>query len=205
MNSLRIDLILEHEQRSTSPVSVKFVLKTLGGLIAAILILVGISFFITVRAKEATLSGIVADLDAAKPQQAMARKQRAAMAKSQAVLEEIEGWQKSRMPWQEHFVHFQKAVPANIELTYLRIEGTTPSRGGAARAFTLTIRGVTRGQRPESDVARLIRQLTTSEGLAGVITSAKVTPGSFKEDSSPDAKPYWRQFAISAVYKPRLF
>lgn len=206
MDNLRVDVMLETERRSTSPVSMKFLARAVGT--AALLIVAAIIVVLFIRSQQAKneLSALRTEWEKADKQYQKVKKFQTAFKNDKAVLDEIDGWCACRLSWRDQLDAFQQIVPETIQLTSLRIgESLQLVDGTAALLFSMDIQGRARGSSPRQDVSNLERRLLHAPGFVDVVESAEVRPGSFMEDKTPGAERHHRVFAIDVKFKPRMF
>jgi len=206
MDNLRVDVLLETERRSTSPVSLKFLARIVGGAAASIVAVVIVVLFIKAHQAKKELGALQTEWAKTEKQHLKVQKYQTAFRNDKAILDEIEGWRACRMSWREQLDAFQQIVPDTIQLTALRIGESLQLVGNtAALLFSMDIAGRARGSSPRQDVSNLERRLLRSPGFVEVVESAEVRPGSFTKDPAPDAEPHHRVFAIGVKFKPREF
>lgn len=213
MKNFRIDVILEDERRSASPVSVKLVARIAGIAIAAIILLVASVFVGSVLRVRARASRISAEWAKVAPKWKRAKSNRKDYDDNKAMLDEIKSWNRSRIEWHTHLMAVAAVVPEGVELEKMSIKGTIGvADGHAAMQFNMVLDGAARVYKkksytrsPQEDVMEFEKRLNTSASLSKVLAKVSVPPQFFTDDKTPGANKHDRKFKIMASYKPRKF
>lgn len=202
MNSLRVDVILETELRSASPVDVKFIAKTVGGLLLALLA-GGVVYYVWgARTAERRLADIKGEWETTSRVEQRVRQDKNDLRLLTEIVAEIEGWKNSRILWHQHLADFQALVPPNIQITSFQLEEQVPMMGkNAARVFSLNLQGRAEGDNPRRTVDGFLDALRHGSGFSNLVEKANVV----MFDTVPGAKMNLRVFTISIKYKPRSY
>jgi hypothetical protein len=203
--NLRIDLILQSEQRSTS----LFTPKTLGRLAATILPIVlgalaAMAVFDSLRLKS-ELKGLEAAWDKVGPREERALHLKEQAAANTEIEQELEGWRKSRVAWHGPLLAMMQTVPSTIQVRSLGVEQRLQliGEGVPARASELLITGKATGADAEANVQRLKARLQKALSELDELTSAEVTK--YAADTSRGASKSDRVFEITCKYKAKTF
>ena len=201
MNHLRVDLILESERRSTSPVSLRFLLRAAAMAALVIIALLGVFFLVKVKTTQMRKSNLTAEWARIEPRLKDVRELQRGVDRNQEILGEVQGWNRARIPWHQHLADLQKIVPETIQIASLRVSDQLLMIGkSAALAYNVRLEGRAEGRNPREDVDTLLRLVKNGEGFSGMVEGASVEEGSFRV--APDAKDH-RLFAIAVKYKAR--
>ncbi|MCX7591493.1 MAG: hypothetical protein N2255_07680 [Kiritimatiellae bacterium] len=200
--NLHIDLILPSERRSPGPVSMK-TFRLIGIFLAPLVLLLllayGVVNEIGVRRQMKATEAIWAEMQSRHRQVAALR---AKVQKSSAILSELQGWSRSTLAWHKQLLSLQAEVAPTIQLTSLKVDQTLQVGSGTppSRLFTMTIRGVARGENPEKDVQALQQRLRHASAFAPLVQAVEVT----HYGMAPDVKEH-RVFQFVCKYQSRLF
>jgi hypothetical protein len=164
------------------------------------------SFFSGYRTLQRQIRWAQDDLKKLEPQHQAAIQTRNDLAAKRSVLEEIQGWQKSRMAWSAQLAALQQITPAAIQLTELRVAQSmvVVSNYVAARAFDLRLAGKT-SESSGASVSALQQSLTAQPPLTGLVDTAVIPPGSFRRDPTLDVSSSGRIFEIVCRYRLLTF
>lgn len=194
--NLRIDLILESEQRSASLLDLK-ALKRMGMIIGpAILILVLVFAILRATQQGRTLANLETKWQTEQPLVAEADKWQTELIKSRDIHNEFEGWRKSRIDWHEQIVKLAEITPAEIQLTGYRMTHAL-ARGRPVRSFSVTLEGKTSGEDAEETVQNFLQRLENIPEIS------RVQIMDFRADTSPNAQRYDRVFRLECTYSER--
>lgn len=202
MNDLRVDVILESEQRSTSPVDIKTVAKIVAASLLALLV-AGIGYSIWgAKSAQRRKNDIESEWTVRSRLAARIRQDTSDLHLYTDIRSEIEGWEKARILWHRHLADFQALVPKSIQITSFVVDEQIPVAGkGATRNFTLNLQGRAEGDNPRSIVDGFLESLRRGAGFSNMVDSASVV----KIDTVPgDERPH-RIFTIAVKYRPRSF
>lgn len=202
--NLRVDLILETEQRSASVFSPK-VLGRLAALVLPIL-LAGFVIMrtITVMKLRTQLRLFDDEWSLLSPKSERADELIKDFQRNEKLLLEMRGWENSRLAWHGQIDALIRAVPTQIQLQSLRVSQTLLLEDKVPeRQFTMAIRGRAVGVTAEQNVKRLERSLSSVETFAPVMREVDVPQ--YGADTSEDASKEDRVFLIQCDYKERPF
>jgi len=199
--NLRVDLIFETEQRSASVVNLKGIIRIVS-IVVPLIIIVIISVIATnMISLSNSLSALQAELNDKTPKKEAAINYRAEVGKNKQTLEELEGWRKSRVDWAEELRKIQSVIPADIQLTQLRIGHAVDSTGGAAsRKFSLVMKGKALGDAAKTNV-ELLGEIEKNQAFTNLLKDANVVNyGRNELEGAPAGE---MLFEVSGAYKPR--
>ena len=204
MNNLRVDVILESEQRSASPVNIKFVAKLVGFTLLA-LIAIGVSYFIWSCVSDAsTLERDKIEATRLGQEAARVQAEQNKFDEYKAISNELAGIRESRIPWREHLAHFQAMVPSNIQIESFAAKSTVVELSGRgkppSRVFTLSLTGRAEGDKVANIVESFVQELRRGSGFGSLVESVPDKDVVVKVD--PEDKRI-RTFSIKIIYKPR--
>jgi len=203
--NLRVDLILESEQRSGSLLNKKFLLRAV-----AIVVPLAVLLLIFKEAGRALrlngeLTALTQQWKVIEPKQQQALRFMETYRWNLEIQKELEGWRKSRLDWHTQLVGLMRETPRNIQLQSLRVDQALQmvDNKTPARKFTLALKGKAVGVDAETAVKLLERRLREAPPFAGITTNVQVTQ--FGADPSKDAKKEDRIFEISCAYRDLKF
>lgn len=204
---MRVDLILESEQRSASVVNLKSVIRISSISVPVILLVVVASIVVNMTTLNNELRMLEGETQAIGSKEKVAETVIKGFAVNRGMLNELEGWRKSHIDWYEQLLAMQKAVPAEIQLSALRIshEFDLIDKKIPVRAFTVALEGNTTGERAESSVQRLKRGLEDSPVLSSAVKENGVEVSRFEAATGKEAAKDDRIFQIECKYRPRRF
>ena len=205
MNSLRVDVILESEQRSSSPVSVKFVLQIAGGLIIALLVMGVLFYVVRVKSAERKLIDLTAEWERTGKVATKAKQDQKDLQWLTDIQNEIESWTRARLLWHKHLEDFQAIVPSTIQITSFQVDEQNPMAGAgrnahATRVFTLNLQGRAEGENPGKTVDNFLSALRTGPGFSNLVTEVDV-----KVDTIAGDRTNHRVFIMNVKYLARDF
>ena len=203
--NLRVDLILDTEQRSGTVFNAKAVVRMSSAIAPLLLVMLAFYTFLGMRKVTGELSMLEAEWNAAKPRKIRAEEIAAQREVNGAIRSEIEGWKTSRMAWSEQLLGLMRRVPSSIQMHRLRttqalhlIDEKLP-----ARVFAMTLEGKAVGGLAEDNVQAMRRQLAEGPPFEESVSEVKVAK--FAQDPSGDAVKTDRIFTIELTYEPRAF
>jgi hypothetical protein len=214
MKNFRIDVILEEERRSASPVSIKLAARIAGIAVAAIILLVATIFVGGVLRLKAQASRINDDWKELEPQWEQAKQDKKEYEKNKAILDEIKGWNKSRIEWHKHLMQIMDVIPQGVELDKMAIKGSIGvADDHAAMQFGMVMDGAAREDKknksyarsPQEDVMEFEKLLNTAPFAKTMLANVEVPPQFFTDDKAAGASKQDRKFKIVVSYKPRKF
>jgi Tfp pilus assembly protein PilN len=201
---MHINLILDAEKRSASPIPLALVLRLAVAVGVLLILLVVFLFFNSYRTAARELQWAQADWKQNEPRHQAAIGQRTDLAFQKTVLEEIQGWPPSRLAWGKHLLALQQVVPDSIQLTELRISQSVVSVSNTVpvRAIELRLAGKT-GEASGANVSLLRQLLTNTPAFTGLVDEASIPVGAFRQDPDTAAGRNSRVFEIVCRLRPR--
>lgn len=205
--NLRVDLILESEQRSGSVVNLKSTMRIASIVGPIILLFIAGSVFTNARRLNTELNMLEGQMEIAGPKQEAAAELKEDLATNLGILNELEGWQKSHIDWNEQLLGLQREVPATIQLNVLRISQALQLIDNRipARVFTLVLKGKAVGKDAEHDVDYLQRRLLKAPAFSSVMEKVEIPPGGFRAVIEKDGSKSDRIFQLDCMYQARTF
>lgn len=202
--NLRVNLILDEERRSSSVVRPRTFLRLVA---MGVVVLLGAGIYRGVVHARTVRLHLDINRDLWKKTEALQKTfegLRQELEKEKAALQEVRSFQRSRVPWSRDLAALQAEVPANIQLTQLRMTQaiSTPTNEPPARLYTMQVSGRAGREVGAAGVQALLMAFSRPP-FAGEIESASLPPGAFRQDSFRDAQPGDRVFDIMVPYKPR--
>jgi len=166
--NMRVDLILESEQRSASVVNLKSVIRISSVSLPVILLVIVASIAVNMITLNSELKMLEGEVQAIGSKEKTAETLIKGFAVNREIMNELEGWRKSHIDWYEQLLAMQKEVPSEIQLSAMRIshEFDLIDKKIPVRAFTVALEGNTTGERAELNVHRLKRGLEDSPVLS---------------------------------------
>jgi Tfp pilus assembly protein PilN len=206
--SLRINLILDSERRSASPIQPQTLVRMGIVVLALIPVLIGLALFTGHRRFRMELDRTRTEWTQAKPRYEEALRIKQDLARQQSLMKEISGYRATRIAWSEQLEGLRDVVPQVVQLTELHVsQQLLQSNGVPARAFELRLTGRAAGQQAEVSVRFLRDALAAREPFTPAVdtNSVSVPPGAFRQDPARGASKLDRVFEIVARYQPRRF
>lgn len=205
-----VDLLVDDERRSASPISLGMVLRmgallALALLVAAIMLLSFASRDVENRVLQAKLAW-----DKLKPQHEELLGLRAARNELRATFRQMEACQKSRLELGPELRQLQLGVPESIQLASLRINqfvGNQKTGAGATRSYEMRLSGKVAGDNPKQNVDNLIQYLSVAANTGQVALVVVPNNGFRKENirvSAGETRTDWF-FDLVCGYRPRSF
>lgn len=203
MKNFRVDLILETERRSASPVNPRVAGRMAAMLVITLLVVWGTVFATKVilvkqRAKERQVRW-----KAIEPQQKIVKAVTEQSRRNKGMHDEIQAWNRSRMEWHKHLAEFQQIVPKNICITRFNVDGSIGQSDDAKYAalrFEMTLEGSAEGRNPVDEVLKFERELKQGPGFKGRVVDETLVD--LRKDPSAEER---RLFKIMVKYRARLF
>ena len=200
--NLRVDLILESEQRSASIFNLKSALRFVAILVPSIIVLLFLVSFAGYLSLKGQVNDLTTENEIKQPKVARADTLSGEVAKNEAMRKELAGVRNSAVDWHKQFVELMKVVPPEMYFDSIRAAQTYQTEGKvAARKFSLTVAGKSKGAQSEDNVLLLKRSLTVSDFFSKYMPPPEVPI--FRQDEAPDAQKTDRIFRIECSYKPR--
>lgn len=201
--NLRVDLILEHEQRSATWLDARSLTRIATFAVPALLLLfVGINMLRIqnlkreVRRMEARWAGL-------HPQQQAAISLQGLTKENLARLDELELWDSTRATLYPLLDALRRFVPKSVQLTEMHLteEFAVVERQGTMRTYRLVLVGKADGPTAKDDVETLTHVLRNAPPFGDHVVSATVPPGAFHADRSPGAPETRRDFRIHVDFR----
>jgi hypothetical protein len=204
--SMRVDLILQSEQRSASVFTPKMLIRILSFVLPALLLLAVASLVMKVMGLSAEHERLDRDWLKAGPKQEQAIKLTGQLNANRRILDELEGWRKAQMVWHNQLAALPKITPAAVQLTDLNVDQVLEAaekEKALGRSFTMQLQGRAVGKSADMMVDELENSLKTMSEFAPLIESVEVV--SFMADTARGASEDDRLFEIRCKYLPRAF
>jgi Tfp pilus assembly protein PilN len=203
--NLRLDLILESERRSGSPVSLKSVGRIAAVVIPVVVVLLLSSAMVTLMRLKAELDELEAAWRDLGPRKEKAAALSTEFQKNRQTIQELNGWKSSHMDCHVRLANLMAAVPPTIQLTNLKLDQSLQSldNSSVARVFSLALEGRAVGEGSEKNVEAFKQTLAERPVFTNVIGEVKV--GQFGADLSKGAEKFDRVFRIECKFRPRKF
>jgi len=190
--SLRVNLILEEEQRSGSKLNMKSFLRISGIVAPALLaLLIGqqaLSSFLIVS----QLDILESQWSAIEPKQKLAVRLASRLGANLKTKTELDAWEAAKPAWNRLLVAIMEAVPRSIQLTSMRVAlveentKTPPTPSPPTRQYQLIMDGVTRDINSMLVVQAFEKSILTHPDLEPVIESVKVANFAATSDSDDE-------------------
>ena len=200
---MHVNLIYDTELRSTSPVSLSLAIKLAAGSIIFLLLLGAFSVWTAFYTLQTDVAKAREEWRRTEPRHQAAIKLRTDLAVQNAILKQIVGWRHTCMDWGEQLDRLQAVVPAEVQLTDLRLSQVIliTSNNVPARVYELRLTGRAGSAGSEENISQLKQSLANAP-FDRVIESVTIPPGSFRQD--PAAKTS-RVFELVGKYGARRF
>ena len=206
-----VDLLLDDERRSASPVNTGMVMRLSAFVAVAVLILYVMMLVVEsqkVANQVALAKGRWEDLQ---PKQKEFLNNRAALNELQASFRQIDACRRSRLDLGTELALLQRGVPADVQLTALRLNqfvGTQKEGVNAARSYEMHISGKIFGDDPKARVDELMQYLSAPANT-GRVESVMVPKNGFRKETirvsaSGETRTDWF-FELVCRYRPRSF
>lgn len=200
--NLRVDLILETEQRSASVFNLKSLLRLIAVLIPALIVIAYLFSFGGYLTLKSKVNQMESEFEIKKPKTVQADALSAEVSVNEGMTKELAGWHNSAIDWHRQLYELMKVVPAEMYFESLRVSYAIQMVDKVpARKYSLVIAGKSKGSHSVDNVLRLKRSLTISPFFKKYIDTPEVPV--FKQDATPGAEDTDRVFRIECVYKPR--
>lgn len=201
--NLRVDLILESEQRSPSVVSLKL-LKRLSIIVApALLIFVAILSLLGTMRMGLKLSSLEAEWQTLDLQKEAAQARNAEIARNAAILKALDSWPATKLTLHDQLASLMRMTPETIQIMQLSYDQTITQTGrDLGRATALRMQGRARGEEAENNILLMEKRFGKEEPFATLLNSVSMRGFG---DSSAGALPTDRIFTLECEYHPRKF
>jgi hypothetical protein len=208
-----VDLLLDEERRSASPLNVGMVLRLGSFIVAAVLLLMTMKLFFESRDVEARAAEAKRKWEHLKPQHAELLALRVSLNELRASSRQVEACRRSRLPQGvgAELTQLQLGVPEEIQLQELRLSqfvGTPKAGAVATRTYELRIKGKVAGEDPKRNVDELIGYLSaaayTNRMLKPVIPNNSYRKETVRVPGTGEVRTDWF-FELLCPYRPRSF
>ncbi len=203
--NLQVNLIRPQELRSASLVSLKSLGLIAGIIVPLVLLLcIGWAYMGSLEARS-VLKMREQERIQAEPQQKEAVSLAKHLSKQKARYDELMGWNRSRIPWNNLLEDVRPHIPDSMQWRTLqmRTRMTVASNGVLSRESSATLIGRCKGMDAEAQVETLRRAWETEPSMTQWVAQATVT--SFREDDTPGAAKEDRHFQIDVKFRPGRF
>ena len=130
--NLRVDLILESEQRSASIFNLKSLLRFITILIPSIIVLLFLVSFAGYLSLKGRVNELKTENEIKQPKVTRADALSGEVAKNESMRKELAGLRNSSLDWHKQFVELMKVVPAEMIFDSIRAAQTFQTAGSAA-------------------------------------------------------------------------
>ncbi|OGV68424.1 MAG: hypothetical protein A2283_19390 [Lentisphaerae bacterium RIFOXYA12_FULL_48_11] len=201
--NLRVDLILETEQRSASVVNLKGIVRIISIVVPVILIVCIALVASTMMRINSELKNREGEMAIAGPKKDAAIKYREELGKNKQTLEELEGWCLSRIDWANQLAKIQTFIPTEIQLTSLKLMHSIETIDGTpARTVNMAMKGKALGSQANANV-EMLGDIEKNTAFTNVMKEAKVAD--YRKNEDPSANEGEMLFVIEAIYQPKKF
>jgi len=201
---MHINLILDTEARSASPVPLNVLIRIIAGALVMLVLLALFSFYSSYRGVQQEVNFAKDDWRKTGPKYEAAIHRRTELAQKNAILKEIGGWRASRLEWGRQLEGLRTAMPDPIQLTELRVSQVVlaGSNNVPARAFEMRLSGRTPAAQAEENVNDLRQALLSKPAFTQCVEAVTIPAGAFRQD--PQGKND-RVFELVCKYAQRRF
>lgn len=201
---MHINLILETEQRSASPVSLSTLIRIVIATVAIVLSLWLVSVYLSYRELKNSVKYCDVEWAQTEPKFVAAQQLRQELIVKSAKLKEIKGWHTTRIEWGLQMEGLQAVIPPLIQLTEFRVSQDilTLSNNVPARVFELRLSGKTGAARSESNVSAFQMALFKQPPFDSFVEAVNIPAGAFRQNPLNKTD---RVFEIVCKYIPRSF
>ena len=206
-----VDLLLDEERRSASRVNLGLLLRVSVLIGIGAIVLITMMLFIWSRDVESKVAQAKAKWERLKPQYAALLALRVSQNELRASSRQIEACRRSRLALGTELEQLQLGVPAEIQLTTLRINqfvGNQKTGANAVRSYEMHLSGKIVSDNPKGNVDKLIAYLSTSV-YTGRVESVTVPNNGFRKEivrlsAAGETRTDWF-FDLVCRYRPRSF
>ena len=213
--SVRVNLLRPEEIRC-QVVGAKKTFLAVAGIVAGALLVVGLAWSIVnvnnvlhgrakVKQQRALLQGTYEEAKLVKQQHL----------KNQHYLNELKGWNNSRIEWSGAMDDIQELIPANIQINRLSVVGdiriseaepaTDEEQGTLARQFHIRLEGTAEGAFSDKDVIVFVDKLRVADGVQPWLASMKLQGLQVvQREIGDEKKTEQRSFQADAISVERL-
>ena len=201
--NLRVDLILEHEQRSASPVSLTFIVRLMAITLLSILVLVSLFFFKRMQDAASEFRGLNDNISSIKFKYDAHLSLKSKLTLQRGILAECQSWENGHVEWFGVLAAFERLVPMTVQLRDVKIERLNSTvNKKPVRLVTIHIKGKAVGDNAAQDIDKLRQDILKAPEFVKVIKEVVIPPGSFKMDPDPKASRTDRLFELVCRYLP---
>lgn len=203
-----VDLLHDSERRSASPFSMGLILRVGAMLFGSGLVLFTMFLFLSCRDLRSSISLAESRWEHFRPEYEALLRLSGNVNEARASMRQLRACSRTRMEWGRELEFLQRGVPANVQLTLLRVNQFVGTRTGAGtiRSYELRMAGKIVGENAKEDVDALIAYLS-SPACRGRIESVTVPTGGFRRESvrTPGSVHTVWYFDLVCRYRPRSF
>jgi hypothetical protein len=207
-----VDLLLDDERRSASPINIGMLLRMAAFAAVAALVFVFAMLWIECRNVEMRVAAAKADVERQKPAHDEWVALQRTLGELRGSMRQAEAFRKSQL---KHGVgaelaQLQLGVPPEMQLTMMRITQAIDRSGPVAtRTYEMRIEGRLTGDGPKDRVDETLRYLSTAPFYADHVRKVEVPQNTFRKESvrvpgQNEPRVKW-SFAILCHYQPRSF
>ncbi len=200
--NLRVDLILEQEQRSGSILSAKSLLRISSIVLPVVLFGFVFMFFFNISRMERELTDLQNKLEVMKPKQETSLELLAKFSVNAEVQKELDGIKSSRLDLHSQLTGLMSIVPTNMQIRSFTVNAKNSIENDrrTMREYTMLISGRAINRNAESSVKAFVEKLQDEGQHFGAISNI-VWDG--KADPAPAASRTDRIFDLQARYFDR--
>lgn len=203
--NLRVDLIMESEQRSANVLNVKSLIRISILAVPAIIIGTILVSSINVMHTKIRLKNLTDKWEIAEKRQAEARGMNNDKALRNNIKTEILGWKNTHIDWHTQLLALQRMASLNMQFTRLNISQKIEliNKKNPGRFFILDLKGIAVGADAETNVQSFIANIREMEVFSTEMDDVIIN--NFGESSEKGASKHDREFSIQCVYKQKEF
>ena len=202
-----INLLMDEERRIASPLPLRVLLR-----IGLMLVCCGFAIatlLLVVSRRHAQNQAVLAraEWQDLKPQHDSLLRTRNALADVRNAARQLKACTHARLAWGDELAALQAVVPADVQLTELRVSQTVTSATWtvvAVRSYEMRLSGRSGGEEADVHVRRLIEGLS-SPAFSNRLEAVVVPAGGFRPDPARGALRTDRIFDIVCRYRARSF
>jgi hypothetical protein len=204
--NLRVDLILESEKRSASLINPKSVMR-ISAIVGPVIVVIIIALFVfNIWQLNSRLDSLKKTLEVELPKKERAVKIKADLNANMLLLNELDGWQKSRIDWADQLMGIQKEIPDKMQLETLTLSHSIQMTNDMpVRAFMMKINGKAVGEAASALVMKLRDNLPNSSSSSNSLMTHPNVSKFQRPQPTTDENKNDRVFQIDCSYKPRMF
>lgn len=202
-----IDLLLDDERRSPSTIQIYMVLRVIVITSVAALVLLSFLLFLKWHDVFVQVSSMEQRWQMLSPQEDVLQRVRSDLSGVRNATRQLHDFSQTRMMFGQDLAWLQRGVPAEIQLTSLRIVQAISNPTGTAhavRSYELRLSGQVSSEEAEKDVNGLLAFMSDA-AHTGRIESVVIPPGSFRAAPAHSSIRADREFEILCHYRGRSF